>query len=299
VHTQTLRAGLAIVSSALLSATIAAAQPLSIAVRSRAVQQGELLLVTVTSAADAEAVSVSAFDREWPTERIGTSTWRALVGIDMDQRPGRYTLAVTTGQPPDRQSRTITVLRRQYPRRLLTVQPEFVNPPPAELERITHETAFLNGLYAQSAHDPLATTFVRPVPGVANSSFGSRSVFNGQPRSPHAGTDFLSGMGTPIHAPAAGRIVAARDLFFTGNTVVIDHGLGVVSLLAHMSKIDVDEGQTVHAGDIVGLVGATGRVTGPHLHWALRVGPARVDPLSALSVLANPNDTPPSAPPEK
>jgi len=103
VNTQTIRAGLAIVSSSVvLSATIASAQSLSVAVRSGAARQGELLVVIVTSAADAERVSVSAFERDWPTERIGTATWRALVGIDMDQRPGRYTLAATTDQPAAR-----------------------------------------------------------------------------------------------------------------------------------------------------------------------------------------------------
>src|SRR4029079_12651997 len=105
------------------------------------------------------------------------------------------------------------------------------------------------------------------------------------PRSPHSGTDFLSPAGTPIHAPNAGRILAARDFYFTGNTVIIERGLGVFSLLAHLSRLDVREGDLVTAGQIVGLVGATGRVTGPHLHWALRVSGARVDGLSALALL--------------
>ena len=141
-------------------------------------------------------------------------------------------------------------------------------------------------VYEQSGPEPAwRVGFTRPVPGPANSSFGTRSVFNGQPRSPHAGTDFLSGTGTPVLAPAGGRVVCARELFFTGNTVVIDHGLGVFSMLAHMSRLDVREGQVVDEGEGVGLVGATGRVTGPHLHWALRVGSARVDPLSALAIL--------------
>ena len=128
---------------------------------------------------------------------------------------------------------------------------------------------------------------MRPVPGDANSSFGSRSVFNGEPRSPHGGTDFLSPSGTPIKSPNAGRVVCARDLYFTGNTVIIDHGLGMFSMLAHLSRLDVKEGDTVIPSQIVGLVGATGRVTGPHLHWALSVNGARVDPLSALALLGN------------
>jgi murein DD-endopeptidase MepM/ murein hydrolase activator NlpD len=119
-------------------------------------------------------------------------------------------------------------------------------------------------------------------------------VFNGEPRSPHSGADFLSGTGTPIKAPNSGRIVAARELYFSGNTVIIDHGLGLFSMLAHLSQLDVREGDLVSAGQIVGLVGATGRVTGPHLHWALRVSGARIDPVSALALLGE-TDTSPAA----
>jgi hypothetical protein len=274
------------IAASMAVAATAAGQPLSISVRSRAVQQGDILLVTVDGAANASAMTVSAFGREWPAYRT-EGTWRALVGIDLDQHPGPSRIDVTTSAG-QRATRPMTILRRQFTRRVLTVAPEYVNPPQEELERISRESGFLSGLYAHSAPDPqFLGGFERPVPGQPNSSFGSRSVFNGEARSPHAGTDFLSGSGTPIRAPAGGRIVAARDLFFTGNTVVIDHGLGVVSLLAHMSRIDVLEGQTVRAGDIVGLVGATGRVTGPHLHWALRIGAARVDPLAALELLAS------------
>jgi murein DD-endopeptidase MepM/ murein hydrolase activator NlpD len=122
------------------------------------------------------------------------------------------------------------------------------------------------------------------VPQAANSRFGSRSIYNGQPRSPHGGADFLSPAGTPIKAPNAGHVAIARDLYYTGNTVVIDHGLGLFSVLAHLSAIDVHEGDTIVAGQIVGKVGATGRVTGAHLHWGIRLAGARVDPLSLLAL---------------
>ena len=112
-----------------------------------------------------------------------------------------------------------------------------------------------------------------------------RSIFNGQARNPHNGADFMSPAGTPIQAPNAGRVALARDLYFSGNTIVIDHGLGLFSTLAHLSVLDVREGETVAAGQIVGRVGATGRVTGPHLHWAVRVAGARVDPMALLAVL--------------
>jgi murein DD-endopeptidase MepM/ murein hydrolase activator NlpD len=119
----------------------------------------------------------------------------------------------------------------------------------------------------------------------ANSAFGTRSIFNGQPRNAHGGADFLSPAGTAVHAPNAGRVLVARDLYYSGNTVIIDHGLGLFSMFAHLSAFDTREGDRVEAGAIVGRVGATGRVTGPHLHWAVRANGARVDPLSLLAVL--------------
>jgi murein DD-endopeptidase MepM/ murein hydrolase activator NlpD len=127
--------------------------------------------------------------------------------------------------------------------------------------------------------------FERPVPQENNSAFGSRSVFNDQPRSPHSGADFLSPAGTPIHAPNAGRVMLAKELYFTGNTVIIDHGLGMFSLMAHLSAIEVHEHDIVKTGQLLGAVGATGRVTGAHLHWAIRINGARVDPLSVVIVL--------------
>ena len=125
------------------------------------------------------------------------------------------------------------------------------------------------------------------MPQAANSRFGTRSIYNGSARSAHGGADFLSPSGTPVQAPNAGRVAIARDLYFTGNTVVIDHGLGLFSMLAHLSAIDAREGDSVSAGQVVGRVGATGRVTGPHLHWAVRAAGARVDPLAVLALLGS------------
>jgi murein DD-endopeptidase MepM/ murein hydrolase activator NlpD len=124
------------------------------------------------------------------------------------------------------------------------------------------------------------------VPQPANSAFGTRSVFNGQPRNAHSGADFLSPAGTPVKAAGAGRVMLAKNLYYSGNTVIIDHGLGVFSLFAHLSRIDVAAGDTVTETQIVGLVGATGRVTGAHLHWTVRIAGARVDPLGVLAVLS-------------
>ena len=126
--------------------------------------------------------------------------------------------------------------------------------------------------------------FEAPVAAAPQDTFGARSVYNGQSRSPHAGVDFRAPSGTPIGSPAAAVVVLADD-FFTGRTVALDHGLGLISVLAHLSKIAVRVGDAVKPGDVVGEVGATGRATGPHLHWSVRLNGARVDPMSLIAVL--------------
>ena len=180
----------------------------------------------------------------------------------------------------------LTLIPRHFPTRRLTVATRFVDPSPEELDRIQRDAARLETLFRTVTVPDRIETFVAPLPGAPGSNFGSRSVFNGEARAPHAGADFRGAAGTPIAAPGAGRVVLAEELFFTGQTVVIDHGLGLYSLLAHLSRIDVTPGQAVARGDVVGLLGATGRVTGPHLHWTVRLNGARVDPLRLVALLA-------------
>jgi murein DD-endopeptidase MepM/ murein hydrolase activator NlpD len=262
--------------------------PLRITVASRSIQPGELVVLTVALKAESTRVAVHAFDRMMPAYELRAGVWQALVGIDLERKPGAYAVDVEArvGASIVRGKEVLMVQRRMFPTRRLRVDPNFVNPSAAVLARIASEAAFIKEVTGRSAQDRLwSMPFVRPVPDEANSRFGSRSVFNGESRRPHGGTDFLSAAGTPVHAPNAGQVVAARELYFTGNTIIIDHGLGVISLLAHLSSMDVREGDTVSAGQIVGRVGATGRVTGPHLHWALTVAGARVDPLSALALV--------------
>jgi murein DD-endopeptidase MepM/ murein hydrolase activator NlpD len=262
------------------------AAALQVTAQARSQRPGELVVLTITVPPSVSAVRVHAFDRDVTAFAVGTHTWRALVGIDLDVHPGTYRVSVDA--QPDRGHTTydLVVARRQFRTRRLTVDPAFVTPPPSARERIDRDAALLEATWRGSAPERLWTTaFVRPVPEPANSAFGTRSVFNGAPRNAHSGADFMSPAGTPIRAPNAGRIAIARDLYFSGNTVVIDHGLGLFSLLAHLSAFTVHEGDRVSAGEIVGRVGATGRVTGPHLHWAVRANSARVDPLSVLAVL--------------
>ena len=258
---------------------------ISIDIHARRVAPGEAVVVDVDAPAGAARVDVQAIDTTTAAYALGPARWQAIVGVDLDQPAGPSVLAVVV-EGFGRSERTLDVETRQFPTRRLRVAPAFVNPPAAVQARIAGDSRLLERVYAAPSVERLwSRGFRRPVPHPANSRFGTRSVFNGEPRNPHTGTDFLSPAGTPIRAPQAGRAVVARDLYFSGRTVILDHGLGVFSQLAHMSRIDVDEGAMVESGQVVGLVGATGRVTGAHLHWGMRVNGARVDPLSLVELL--------------
>jgi len=272
---------------------IALAAVIEITARSRSVRPGELVVLTLTLPASADAVRVRAFDHDLRPFRVDERTWRVLVGIDLDAKPGSYAVQVSAGAL--HATHTLAVRPRAFPTRRLKVDEAFVTPPPSVQDQIDRDARFLAATWDASAPERLwQGEFIRPVKEPANSAFGTRSIFNGKPRNAHGGADFLSPAGTPIHAPNAGRIVAARPLYFSGNTVIIDHGLGLFSMFAHLSRIDVHEGDRVSEGQLLGNVGATGRVTGPHLHWAVRAAGARVDPLALLAVLGRP-ETPVAA----
>lgn len=233
-----------------------------------------------------DELSVRAFGSPAAAYKVDDHTWRALVGIDLSVKPGTYEVTIDAGRDHLHATQALKVLPHRFATRTLNVDEAFVNPP-AELQaRIAREAQELAAIWLMASPRRLwSGGFLRPVPGMAAGGFGTRSVFNGRRRAPHGGADFLSPAGEPIVAPNAGRVVLARPLYFSGKTVIIDHGLGVFSLLGHLSVIDVKEGTTVAAGEVVGQVGATGRVTGPHLHWAVRVNSARVDPLAILALL--------------
>ncbi len=262
---------------------------LTVAVKARSIRPGELVLLTVTASKSISDVRARAFDRDWPAYPANARTWRVLVGIDLETALRNYSVEIVASDPTGatlRATHSLVVVARQFRTRRLTVDPAFVNPPPEALERIARESAELNELWSHPAITKLwMGTFVRPVPDEANSAFGTRSILNGEARSPHSGADFNSATGTPIKAPNAGRVALAGDRYYTGNTVMIDHGLTLFSLFAHLSEVDVKVGDMIVAGDVIGKVGATGRVTGPHLHWSVRLGSARIDPLSLLSVM--------------
>jgi murein DD-endopeptidase MepM/ murein hydrolase activator NlpD len=155
----------------------------------------------------------------------------------------------------------------------------------ANQARANREAKEIDSIYSKMTNEILwDSSFAVPIPGGTGSNFGHRRVFNGEARAPHAGADLRAKTGTSIYATNRGRVVLAKNLFFTGNTVILDHGLGIYSLYAHLSRIDVKPGAMAMRGQLLGLAGATGRVTGPHLHWGVRVQGARVDPFSLLEM---------------
>ena len=261
---------------------------LTVATHSRGLHQGEVVVLAITADAPLTSVRVQAFDRAVPTVKIG-ETWRALVGIDLNVELGTYTVQIDADSPtgPATATHTLVLAPKEFETRRLTVDPNFVNPPATASARITAEARELNALWSAPPTEPrtAALTFAPPVPHAANSAFGKRSVFNGEARGAHGGADFLSPTGTPVRAPAPGIVVLSKDLYYTGGTVILDHGLGIYSLFAHLSAMTASVGDVVDTGVVVGRVGATGRVTGAHLHWTVRLNGARVDPLALMELL--------------
>lgn len=268
----------------LLAAGPAAAQDVQTAIAGRALHPGEVVRVEVRCDCAAQP-RLTMLGQTVSLLRSADGAWQGLAGIDLDVVPGRYPLVVEVpgSQPPEVRSMTFEVAPKQFSTRNLRVAGQFVNPPADVADRIVQEAALLDRTFRAASPASALRPFLLPLSTRPSQNFGQRSVFNGQPRSPHAGIDFASPEGTPIAAPAAGVVVVARDLYFTGNTVVVDHGAGLYSLYGHLSAIHVRENEPVAAGSPLGLVGATGRVTGPHLHWAVRLNGARVDPLSLVA----------------
>jgi murein DD-endopeptidase MepM/ murein hydrolase activator NlpD len=162
-----------------------------------------------------------------------------------------------------------------------------VEPSPEQLKRAEEERQRLRAIFDQMVPERLwQGKFRVPLDGVTTGgNFGRRRILNGEPGSPHSGVDFPATSGTPVHAAQRGRVMLAEELFFSGNTVVLDHGLGIYTFYGHLSAMEVKVGDVVEAGAVIGNVGATGRVTGPHLHWGLTVARARVNPLEIVTLL--------------
>ncbi len=277
---------------AALGLAAAGADGLSVEWTPRDLAPGVPLRINVRGPAPGAEVAGSFLERDLTFLPDGRGGWVAFAGIDLDTPPGEHVLAVEARQAEGddlAHAAGIKVGRRDYPTESLTVEPKYVEPPPEVAARIAEESALLESLWSRSSPQRLHDgRVVRPLPGVEGRNFGRRRVFNGQPRSPHSGTDLSAPAGTPVEAASRGRVALARDLYFSGNLVVLDHGGGVYTLYAHLSRMDVAEGELVDAGQVIGRVGATGRVTGPHLPGGARIGSARVDPALLLELMEEP-----------
>jgi murein DD-endopeptidase MepM/ murein hydrolase activator NlpD len=207
------------------------------------------------------------------TRHVATG-WVAVVGIPLSAKPGPDTIEV------DGRALPFTIKPKRYPEQHIKLKNQRqVTPDPEDEARIAKEQVLMAPAWkAWPAATVPSLAFHQPTPGGLTASFGMRRVFNGVPKSPHSGLDIKAPQGQVVRAPAAGVVVLTGDFFYSGNAVFIAHGEGVVSLLCHLSKIGVKEGQSLRVGDPIGEVGSTGRATGPHLHWSLSLNNVRVDP---------------------
>ncbi|MBI3637570.1 MAG: M23 family metallopeptidase [Candidatus Rokubacteria bacterium] len=213
----------------------------------------------------------------------------ALVGFDLETKPGTqsWRLAILgAGREPEVVRGKVTVKRRDFKRQYLTLPKGMVDLDPETERRAVREGDRLKTLYRTITPERLwRGAFVRPVGGDdPGSGFGARRIINGQPRSPHGGTDYAAPEGTPVVAANSGRVAAVADYFFPGRLVIVDHGVGLYTLYFHLATVAVGEGDRVDRGQTLGTVGATGRATGPHLHFGAQVGAARIDPAALLGL---------------
>src|ERR1700761_4054611 len=280
-----------------------------VSVQAHAQSPGIVLTPALVVAGSPEVIRVAAprdasVEGDWGGHALhfflgrAENTWYALAGTDVEAAPGPSTVpstirgAIHVHDPHDSVTElheTIAIHPAHYRTTSLTVAPKFVEPGPDELKRIEAATELKKKAYAATADRPLWTgDFAVPVQSKATDSFGTRRMLNGKLAAVHKGMDFRAPSGTVVRAGNAGVVVLAAPLYYEGNCVIVDHGQGLMSLYMHFSKLEVKPGQHVIKGQRLGLSGATGRVTGPHLHWAIRWDGAMLDPAKVLKMkLAN------------
>lgn len=260
-----------------------------IGLKYRSLGPGEAIVATLENGKGVRRAIFHFRGRDYDLENADAEG-RGLVfiGLDLGIPPGSYPLSVIverSGGAREILRRDIVVEAKEFPSKKLWVKESFAVPPKAVEERIAREAELVAAVYSRITSRWLGHgDFMLPHDGKAFPNFGQRRIYNNKPRSTHSGVDIAAPMGAPIRAANAGKVVLASDLYLSGRTVIIDHGLGVFTSYGHMSKILVKRGADVAKGDILGKAGSTGRSTGPHLHWAARITDARVDPFSLLGL---------------
>lgn len=259
----------------------------AVMIRARSYAPGDILLLTLIKPSPVREVKASFLNRDYslkPKSEGGEPL--ALIGLDLGLKPGRYDLDLTLIYKDDEQEtvrKSIIVIPRKFLFKKLVLAGKYVIPPAKELERIRREAALVAEVYARVTGRWLGEGwFILPHEAQMMFNFGERRVYNNETRSVHSGVDIEATLGSAIIASNSGSVALAADLYFSGKTVILNHGLGVSTSYFHMSRLLVRTGDVVHKGDTIGETGSTGRSTGPHLHWAVRVFDSRVDPRSLI-----------------
>jgi murein DD-endopeptidase MepM/ murein hydrolase activator NlpD len=270
----------------LLAARCFAVEP-AVSVRPGKIYQGGIAEIRVSGG------GLAAVKALWGGEEIvffpaGEGAFVALLGFDLEERPGAVEIALRgrgAGGETWARRATINVKAKEFPREELSVSAAFDQLDRATLERIEKEQAELDRLWKiRSSARLWEGAFAPPVPGGINSPFGLRRVINGSARAPHTGVDLKAALGSEVVAANQGRVVLKDDFFFSGNSLVLDHGGGLYTMYFHLSEFRVAKDAEVRKGEVIGLAGMTGRVTGPHLHWGVRLNGARIDPMALLDL---------------
>ena len=250
-------------------------------------KQGEVLLVTAPVLDRPDRVEGQFLERTLTFFPFRDHMYAGLLGLDMQDSPGRYELTIEVVYPErtERRSLSVLVMKEEYPVQRLTLPSRMVDLDRKTLARVETESKAVRKAFAGFVPHPLwKGRFLEPVRGEISGRFGSRRVINGQPRKPHSGEDIAAPQGTPVLAMNDGMVRLTADHFFSGKGVIVDHGLGLFSMYFHLSSVDVEHGQVVKKGQVIGKVGSTGRATGPHLHWGVHLNGSRVDPYSLLDL---------------
>ena len=256
-------------------------------------KDGTLVIVTIDLKSEHpfEKLKVRFEGSEFPViQGADKSKKYSLVVVEFNSKPRETKIVVDYAEGVDKPVKhaelPLIVEDGGYPHETLKVQAEKANPPKAQVKRIMEEQREVGALYKKERKELLwAGRFSPPLDSVITSPFGNKRVFNGTMKSFHQGMDFRAKPGTPIHAPEGGVVVLAKDLFFTGWTVILDHGYGMFTIYCHMTELKTKVGDAVKKGDVLGLSGATGRVSGPHLHWGAVVNRQKINPENLLKLL--------------
>jgi len=255
----------------------------------RALEPGEVIMVSLEDSPSVKEVTLQFLGKEYFLKKDDIDVESFIfLGLDLDTKPGLHMmkiLIIQKGGTWEYIQKEIPVTAKEFAVRKLWVDEKFVTPPLWARERIKIEAEILSYIYSIQTLRWLGEgEFILPTSDDIVPNFGEKRIFNNIPRSSHSGVDISSPYGTAVKASNSGKVVLAKELYFAGKTVIIDHGLGLFTLYCHFSSLGVKRGEMVKKGTIIGVVGATGRVTGPHLHWGVKLLGTRIDPFSLLSL---------------